>query len=136
MVASVTMNLTNRAIDAPPVVLDANTQVDRYRIFMFAAAQYMQTYSAGAATLTWDTIKTNNAVPPASRNVGMPLDWKIVAAADNSWVACTPMDARAIGIAQQLVIQGGLSLNTTQLNGNPYVVVGSASDIGKASSCQ
>ena len=134
MVASLTNSVKSN--ETPAQVVDASAQVDQYRVFMYAAAQYMQTYSAGSGTLTWDTIKTASAVPPAARNVSMPLNWKIVAASDNSWVACTQMDERAAGIAQQLAVQGGQGMVGTNLNGNNYLVVGQATDVSKANQCQ
>ena len=136
VVAAMTNTAKLRAADAPEAVVSASAQVDQYRVFMYAAGQYMQGYSAGSATLTWDTIKTANTVPPGARNVSMPLNWKVVAASDNSWVACTPMDERAAGIAQQLAVQNGASMVTASVSGNNYLVVGSASDISKAGQCQ
>ncbi len=136
MVTAMSSTERLRASETPDTVIGASAQVDQYRVFMYAASQYMQGYSAGSATLTWDSIKTANGVPPGARNVDMPLNWKVVVASDNTWVACTPMDERAAGIAQQLAIQNGASMVTTSLNGNSYLVVGSASDTSKAGQCQ
>lgn len=124
------------ASETPDAVVRASAQVDQYRVFMYAASQYMQGYSAGSATLTWDSIKMANGVPPGARNVGMPLNWTVVASSDNTWVACTSMDERAAGIAQQLAIQNGVSMVTASLSGNSYLVVGNASDASKAGQCQ
>lgn len=136
MVVGLTGTVRMKEGAAPAAVAEASAQVDQYRVFMYAAAQYMQGYTAGSATYTWDTIKMAAAVPPASRNVGMPLNWKVVVASDNSWVACTPMDERAAGIAQQLAVQGGKDLIGTTVNGAEYLVLGSASDASKAGQCQ
>ncbi len=133
--AAATTVAVQKQFDTPKAVVSASAQVDQYRLFMYVAGQYMQGYSGGAATIPWATLKTVDTVPPGAKGTGMPATWKVVAAADNSWVACTELDARSIGAIQQLAVQGGQSLNQTTLGGNSFIVVGSATDTGKASQC-
>lgn len=133
--AAATTTAVQRQFDTPKAVVNASAQVDQYRLFMFVASQYMQTYSAGAGTVTWNTLKTVVTAPSGAKSIGMPATWKVVAAADNSWVACTDLDERAIGAIQQLAVRGGQSLNQTQLTGTSFIVVGSAADIAKAAQC-
>jgi hypothetical protein len=133
--AAATTTALQRQFDTPKAVVAASAQVDQYRLFMFIASQYMRNYSAGAGTITWDTMKTIAGAPSGAKSVGMPATWKVVAAADNSWVACTELDERAIGAIQQLAVRGGQSLNKTLLNGNSFIVVGGLADTVKAIQC-
>jgi hypothetical protein len=135
MAASLTTLAYQQKYDRPAEVTQAVAQVNQYRMFMYVAAQYMKGYAGGAATIPWSSLKTVATAPSGAVNAGMPVNWKVVAASDNSWVACTPMDERALGMVQQLAVQGGLSLNSTQITGANYTVVGAATDIGKAASC-
>jgi hypothetical protein len=136
IVASLLTVANQRTSDAPPAVVEAQAQVDRYRLFMYVAAQYMTTYSAGAATLTWSTLKTAPNIPSGAAGMQMPANWKVVVAADNSWVACTTLDERALGIVQQLATAHGAGLNPTQIASQQYVVVGTAADVSQAGQCQ
>jgi hypothetical protein len=133
--AAATTTATQHLFETPKAVVSASAQVDQYRLFMYAASQYMQTYSAGAGTITWDTMKTVGTTPSGAKSTGMPAAWKVVAAADNSWVACTELDERAVGAIQQLAVRGGQALNNTLVNGNSFIVVGSAADTAKAIQC-
>lgn len=134
LLAATTQN-TQQAIDAPAAVVQARAQVDQYRLFMFVANLYMQGYSGGAATITWSTLKTAPGAPSGAVNGNVPATWKVVAAADNSWVACTDLDVRTVSVVQQMAVAGGQGLQQATVNGNDYRVVGSAADSGKASLC-
>lgn len=123
------------AVDAPQAALDARAQIDKYRTFMYVANLYMQGYSGGAATLTWSTLKTASGAPSGAVNAGMPASWKVVASADNSWVACTDVDERALGAVQQMAVAGGVNVFPGDVSGKNYFVVGTAADSGKASLC-
>ena len=113
----------------------AGAQVDQYRLFLFVASQYMRTYSAGAATIHWDTLKTASGIPSGAQNALMPTSWRVVAAADNSWVACTELEPRAIGALEQLAVRGGTALQRTQVGSTHYAVLGGVSDVTKAGQC-
>lgn len=130
-----TTQITQQAIDAPAAVAAARAQVDKYRQFMFVANLYMQGYSGGAATIPWPTLKTAPGAPSGAVNSNMPATWKVVAAADNSWVACTDLDERAVSGVQQLAGNSGQGLQAVIDRGKNFMVVGSASDSGKASLC-
>lgn len=133
--AATTQN-TQQAIDAPQAVAAARSQVDQYRVFMYVAGQYMKGYSGGAATIPWTTLRTASGVPSGAANAGMSGSWKVVAAADSSWVACTDMDERAVAAIQQLAVNNGLNLIQTASGGTSYMVVGGATDSGKAGQCK
>jgi hypothetical protein len=126
---------TQQQIDASPAVAAARVQVDQYRMFMFMANEYMKTYSGGAGTVTWSALKTLPYAPSGTQNIAMPPDWKIMVDASNSWVACTPMDERAIGMIQQFTENRGVALNVTQIGNNSYIVVDTAGNTSKASQC-
>ena len=126
---------TQQQLDAPPAVASARVQVDQYRTFMFMASEYMKTYSGGPGTVTWTTLKTLAYAPSGAQNISMPADWKIVVDANNSWVACTPMDERAIGMIQQFTESHGMALNPTQIGNKSYVVIDTAGNTSRASQC-
>lgn len=135
MFLAATTRNTQQQIDAPQAVADARVQVEQYRRFVYVANLYMQGYAGGAATIPWATLKTASGVPSGFLNAGMPANWKVVAAADNSWVACTAMDERAVAAVQRMAVDAGQNLIQTSASGNSYMVVGGASDTGKASLC-
>lgn len=136
MVAALLTVTVQQKMDAPANVVTAETQVSQYRMFMYVAAQYMSTYTGGAATLTWSTLKTAATTPSGAVNTNMPANWKVVAAADNSWVACTELDDLSLNVLQQLAAPHGATLNKTKISARNYVVVGAATDIGKAAQCE
>lgn len=135
MVLAATTRNTQQAIEVREEAVSARQQIDRYRTFMFVANLYMQTYSGGAATLTWNTLRTAPGAPSGAVQSGMPATWKIVVAADNSWVACTELDERALGSVQQLAVAGGQGLVPATVGGQSFVVVGGVADQGKAGLC-
>jgi hypothetical protein len=124
-----------RSMDAPVAVAQAQSQVDQYRMFVFVAALYMKSYSGGAGTLTWTTLRTAPGAPSGAVNSMMPSNWKVVVASDLSWVACTPMDERAIGAVAQLATKNSASVIPTQVGQQSYMVIGSSTDTSKASQC-
>lgn len=132
--AATTRNV-QQAIDAPAAVAEARVQVEQYRMFVYVAGLYMQGYSGGAATIPWTTLRGASGVPSGVRNAGMPATWRVVAAADNSWVACTEMDERAVAAVQQMATLGGRDLIQASSGSTNYMVVGGAADTGKASQC-
>lgn len=135
LLSAVMTETVQRAFDTPKAVVSASAQVDQYRLFMYVASQYMRSYTAGAGTITWSTLKTVATAPSGAKNMNMPANWKVVAGSDNTWVACTELEPRAIGAIQQLAVQGGQTLNNTQIGGTSFVVIGSATDTGKAAQC-
>jgi|GEM_PF-5710910 len=122
-------------MDSQQNVTSVMGQVNEYQMFMFVANNYMAKYSGGPGDVTWDMMKTASGAPSGAANATMPSNWKVHVAADMSWVTCTQMDERALGIIQQLVTPNGMSLNSTQQNNQQYVVVGASTDLGKASQC-
>lgn len=135
MFSAITTSLTHAKKDAPVAVSAARAQIDQYRLFMYVANEYMRNYSGGAQTITWQTLKTLPWIPSGARQGGMPASWKVVAAADNTWVACTELDERTVGVLEQLANRSGQGFNQATLTGQSYIVVGQAEDIGKASQC-
>lgn len=135
MMLAATGRSTQQAIDAPKAVATARAQLDQYQLFMYVATRYMQGYAGGAATIKWPTLKTASGVPSGALNAGMPASWKVVAAADNSWVACTVLDESTVAGVQALAASGGQSLIPATVSSTNYIVVGSAADSGKASLC-
>lgn len=133
-VASTTSSV-QQSIDQPVAVATARAQVDKYRVFMFVANLYMQNYTGGAATIGWTTLRTAPGAPSGAANSMMPSSWKVVAAADNTWVACTDLDERAVSAVQQLAVNGGLGLQQVSVNGTSMMVAGTAADSGKANLC-
>lgn len=99
------------------------------------AAQYMQTYTGGAATLKWAQLATVPSAPSGARNIAMPGNWKVIVAADSTWLACTQMDEAAVGMIQQFATAGGVSLTPTVISNSNYIVVGSQADVAKANQC-
>lgn len=135
IVASLLTVSVQRAFDAPTSMIPVQAQVDQYRMFMYVADVYMSTYTGGAGTVTWVMMKDATGAPSGAKLASMPATWKVVVAADNTWVACTPMDERAMGVIQQLAAPAGKLLNQTQIASQNYVVIGDAADVGKASQC-
>jgi hypothetical protein len=94
------------AIDAPETTDEARALVDQYRVFMYVADQYMKVSAptqAGIVTVDWATMALSPVTPPATRQAPMPQGWRVVRAADMSWVACTQMDERAAGTLGQFM---------------------------------
>lgn len=135
MFTAMTRNYQFSGSDNPKPVANAIQQVNQYQIFMFVANQYMKNYSGGARTLYWSDIKAVDGAPSGATSIGMPSNWKIVVAADMSWVACTQMDERAAGMLQQLTTKAGISLLPTKVQSQDYIVVGAAADIGRSTQC-
>lgn len=100
---------TNAEVDNPQAARDAAIQVDQYRMFMYVADQYMTQFppaAAGVVTVTWPTMAASTVAPPGAKTLTMPPSWRVVRAADLSWVACTDMDERSIGSLNQLLSSG------------------------------
>jgi hypothetical protein len=94
------------SIDAPETTDEARALVDQYRVFMYVADQYMKVSAPtgpGIVTVDWATMSLSPVTPPATRAAPMPAGWRVVRAADMSWVACTEMTERAAGALGQLM---------------------------------
>jgi hypothetical protein len=135
MATSVTATYRWRVSDNPAPVASAVDQVNQYRTFMYVANQFMKTYSGGPASLYWSDIRNSAGAPSGTVAGGMPTSWKIVVAADTTWVACTQMDERAAGMLQQMSAPSGLTLNPTKIQSTEYIVIGQATDIPKSAQC-
>jgi len=133
MFTSVTATYRWGNSDNPAPVASAVDQVNQYRTFMYVANQFMKTYSGGPKSLYWSDIRNAPGAPSGSG--AMPSSWKIVVAADSTWVACTQMDERAAGMLQQVSAPQGLKLNPTKIQNTDYIVIGQATDIPKSSQC-
>ncbi|MGE3342290.1 MAG: hypothetical protein AB7L71_02550 [Vicinamibacterales bacterium] len=92
-------------VDRPQEHFDAVAEVDKYRMFVFVADQYVQQAPAvsAATSVSWDTMRVSAAAPPAVANVAMPSTWRIVRFADGTYVACTDMQERSVTAIAQLV---------------------------------
>ena len=109
MFASIVTLHGHGEMDRPRATADASIQVEQYRMFMFVADQFMKTQSpAGAGTITvdWTTMANSSVAPPSTKLMAMPAGWRVVRAADLSWVTCTEMDERSIGALNQLLSAG------------------------------
>jgi len=89
----------------------AASEVEKYRVFMYAADTYMKSSPPSVSVTTsvdWSTIKTLTTLPASVRATEMPSGWRIVRAVDNTWVACTELSAEALNTLQQKVTRPGL----------------------------
>jgi hypothetical protein len=127
-------------IDRPQAVISAKKQVDQYRVFMYAATQYMLTQSnpASVRTVQWSTIRDADSTPPGSKSLSMPLGWRVIQSTNGTWVACTELDERAIAAVGQMVAAQPLSTDPSvtstpkplatpiqvSIGPNDYVVLG------------
>lgn len=117
--------------DGPDGGDDALATVDLYGAFMFAATQYMNGAPSTTGTLSWSTISQASAVSPAMRAVAMPDGWKVVAAGDGTWVACTEMEEQAASAIGQMLPASSTGSSATKanaitLNSKTYVVMDTA----------
>jgi hypothetical protein len=82
---------------------DAKSELDLYRAFVFAAAQYMTVTPPTGRThwVSWDEMRSSPGIPPGLIRAGIPARWRLQVAGDGSWVACTELSERtATAIAQ------------------------------------
>ena len=96
--ASITFS-AQKQIDEPQVKVDAARVVGQYRLFMNVASDYMRdigSASPGVVSIDWATMSQSAVASPGARNIQMPPGWRVIRAADLSWVACTQMDERAV----------------------------------------
>lgn len=106
---SITTLSTQGSLDRPQKTADAAVKVDQYRMFMFVADKYMKMSAPtgpGTVTVDWATMAASSVTPPAAKLLAMPPGWRVVRAADLSWVACTEMDERSVGALNQLLTAG------------------------------
>jgi len=87
----------------------ASSEVDDYRLFLFAANAYMSSYQAGPAELFWADLTTANALPNALKAHSYSPLWRVLVSADRSWVVCSPMGERAMGMQSQFMSAHGLN---------------------------
>lgn len=76
--------------------LRADSEIQKYRIFMQAADSFVKSQPAPASTqsYTWEQIKI--AAGPGQRSAGMNSDWRIVWAPDGKWAACTEISEMGV----------------------------------------
>lgn len=87
----------------------AASEVDDYRLFLFAANQYMANFNGGAGELTWADLSNSDAMPAALRAHVYSSLWRVVVLPDGSWVVCSPMGERALGMQSQFMSAHGLT---------------------------
>lgn len=112
MFASIITLNSQTEMDRPQATTDAAIQVDQYRMFMYVADQYMKAMAPsgpGIITVDWPTMANSSVAPPSAKLLAMPAGWRVVRAADLSWVSCTEMDERSIGALNQLLSAGVLA---------------------------
>lgn len=75
-----------------PLKAQANAEMNRYRIFVSTADQFVKGMTPPATTTayTWNDIKVSAG--PAIQATGMRTDWKIVVTPARAWAACTQMN--------------------------------------------
>lgn len=103
---SATTLSSSARVDHSVASTEAVIAVDQYRMFLFVADQYMKTRTtppSSVTTVPWETMAQSPVAPPGSRDLKMPLGWRVVQSVDGSWVACTEMDERPIGGLAQLL---------------------------------
>lgn len=119
-------------------------EVNMYRHFMFAAAQYMRGPGASVApgVIDWATIKSAKSTPPGLAGLSMPVSWRIVKG-PTDWVACAEVLPATSSALKQLLPKGASAdgaLNSVVLQptavsgGNPggYVVMKATDAAGAA----
>jgi len=87
----------------------ASSEVDDYRLFLFAANAYMSNYQAGPADLYWADLSNSDALPAALKAHSFSALWRVVVLSDRTWVVCSPMGERAMGMQSQFMSAHGLS---------------------------
>jgi hypothetical protein len=122
-------------MDNPEAVSWVRVEVDQYRVFMFVATQYMASYTGGAGTLPWTTLRLFPSAPSGIRNKGMPANWRVVVDSSGTWVACTPMSERALPAVQQLAAISTTAATLISVGSETMAFLGNASDSGNASLC-
>jgi hypothetical protein len=122
-------------MDNPEAVARVRAEVDQYRVFMFVAAQYMASYTGGAATLPWPTLRDFPSAPSGIRTKGMPANWRVVVDSAGTWVACTPMSERALPAIQQLAAASSAAATLVSVGSEAMAFLGNAGDSGNASLC-
>ena len=87
-------------------------EVNMYRHFMFAAAQYMRGPGAGVApgVIDWATIRTAKSTPPGLAGLSMPVSWRIVKG-PTDWVACAEVLPATSSALKQLMPKAGTADN-------------------------
>lgn len=85
-----------------PLKAQANAEMNRYRIFVSTADQFVAGMAAPASTTayTWDAIKV--VASPAVAATGMRADWKIVVTSAKEWAACTQLTEMTVAGLNQL----------------------------------
>lgn len=121
--------------DNPEAIARVRVEVDQYRVFMFVATQYMASYTGGAATLPWTTLRAFPSAPSGTRHNGMPANWRIVVDSAGTWVACTPMSERALPVVQQLAAASATAATLISVGSKTMAYLGEAGESGNASVC-
>jgi hypothetical protein len=130
MALTFSLSTQHGQISAPVKVSNASAESGQYQAFLLAADRYMKSYTGGAATIYWSTIRNH----PEAPKVNMPPDWRIVVAGDKSWVACTPMSEQAANIITQYASMSGHKINP-YYTGQSFLAV-DTTDWNLISKCQ
>lgn len=93
-----------RQADVPPVLEMARDQVEMYRMFAYAADQYVKSTPApsDAQVIRWDEIRAAGGLPPGMAQASMPDGWAITRT-PQSWAIFAEMDAASAMRAKAVV---------------------------------
>lgn len=86
----------------------ASSEVDDYRLFLFAASAFMSNYKGGAGELYWADLSSSDALPDALKVHSFSQLWRVLVLTDRTWVVCSPLGERALGMQTQFMSAHGL----------------------------
>jgi hypothetical protein len=81
----------------------AASELDEYRLFLFAASSFMQSYAGQSGELFWSDLSNSNALPAALKAHSFSSLWKVMVLSDHTWVVCSPLGERALGMQSQFM---------------------------------
>lgn len=92
-------------IDRPASLYQSQSELAKYRMFSYAANQYVSNHAyatTGIETITWSQIRTASTTPPGAQAVDVPPTWMVRRDASR-WALCAALDESTIAMMQQLL---------------------------------
>lgn len=92
-------------VDHPASLQQAQTELAKYRMFSYAANQYVAAHAyatAGIETITWAQIRVADTTPPGAQAVDVPSTWMVRRDASR-WALCAALDESTVAMMQQLL---------------------------------
>ena len=71
--------------EVPETQREGKAIAEKFRMFSWGAALYVQQNPTASGSLYWNTISTAAGIPDGYRNAGIRADWKIVADGTGKW---------------------------------------------------